>query len=157
MKNLSKRNYFLAPLILAAAAMAGCASVATGPVTGDAPVGTTWKWKYRTYDVSTGDEMNPGALQVTKTSTGWRARLAMSNATYCYIRETPAEVVVSANETIIYTLHLPDGCEDRRYIIGADGGRLETRTPARKNREGKQMAATPWAADGKERGLTPIH
>lgn len=150
---------FLRLMAAAAAtiAIAGCAAVATGPVSDSAPTGTTWKWNYRSFDTLSNDETPSGVLRLTRSSGGYEARLELHQPHECYKGSMrPAKVDIGKEKTTIFVSALMPGCGDRLYTVANDGsgGTLAIRTGRTVQRNGVVVPDTEWVNDINPRGLT---
>lgn len=140
----------LSTCVLAAASLlAGCASAPSIPPVGDSVLGTsttssTRTWRYRVFDVLSGEEFPAGTAQLSGRPGDYSFRLTVVYPAPCAQGTVAASVTTDETYTFITAQPRMRGCGVRRYVIRNDGtgGRVETKN------------GDSWVPDPYDRGLT---
>lgn len=139
--------------MVVAGMLAACASSSAPPRPDSELVGNAksgfWAWRYRSYDVETGEEMPAGRAELSGRPSEYRFRLALKSPAPCAASSLPARVTVDDASIVITISERMKGCGVRRFTIRKDGsGGAVERLVELKGRP------AVWELEDKERGLT---
>ena len=139
--------------LVVAGVLAACTSPSALPrpdteISSDAQPGS-WVWRYRVYDVETGEEQPAGRAELSGRPGSYRFRLALRMPAPCAASSLPARVALDEASIVITVSERMKGCGVRRFTISKDGSGGTTERLV----EVKGRPAV-WELEDKERGLT---